>query len=357
MRKNIISCCSGICLSAMLVFSPPVYAEKANKTKEMLYIGGYDYVFAVDPETKKVKDIPVKGPARNIAWTEDGHKVFVVTEGRRTVSIIDTSKNKVIDNLSYSSGNVISRIYGMTVDSKGEKIYATVMRTKREGTKLEPLQPAILVMDVKKRKVVKEIEVPWGVHELQMYKDDKRIAVWGRDLYVYDIEKDELKVLKKVAHPDRAEDGIGNVFALWARGADSHDLSVVTNYQFYPETEAVTEGILTLDLTTGDVKEHEFKGVPVGLMSGAVTKDRKTAYLGMNHLAKVNLETGEYEKVVMHEPGTSYGYNISGDDQTVYVSGAGPDLSFYDAKTLKHLDTIDLKSDTMDVRVIQIQQP
>jgi DNA-binding beta-propeller fold protein YncE len=348
-----------LCLGVMFVslFTLPFHAEEKKQTKEMLYIGGMDYVFAVDPKTKEVTEIPVKGAARNMSWTENGQQLFVVTGARKTVEVIDTLKNKVVDTLSFSSGDSINRIYGLAIDPKGNYLYATVMRAKRERTELKALPPVIQVMDVKTKKIVKEIDVPWGTHTLQFFKDGKRIAVWARDLYVYDIEKDELKLHHQVMYPDDVKKGIGNVLYFWNREADSHDLSVSTNYKFYPETGNVTEGILTLDLVTGEVKEYEFQGEMLGLFSGAVTKNRKYAYLGMNRLAKVNLETGKYEKVVPNVPGTSYGFNISGDDKTIYVSGAGPDVSFYDAETLEHLDTIPLRTDTMDVRVIQVQQP
>ncbi|WP_143415292.1 YncE family protein [Geobacillus sp. E263] len=346
-----------LCAMFVFLFTLPFQAEETAKTKEMLYIGGLDYVFAVDPKTKEVTEIPVKGAARNMSWTENGQKLFVVTGARQTVEVIDTLKNKVVDTLSFSSGNSINRIYGLAVDPKGDYLYATVMRAKKTGTELKSLPPVIQVIDVKTKKVVKEIDVPWGTHTLQFFKDGKRIAVWARDLYIYDIEKDELKLHHSIMYPDDVKKGIGNVLYFWDRAADGHYLSVSTNYKFYPETGKVTEGILTLDLVTGEVKEYEFQGEMLGLFSGAVTKDRKYAYVGMNMLAKVNLETGKYEKVVPNVPGTSYGFNISGDDKTVYVSGAGPDVSFYDAETLELLETIPLRTDTMDVRVVQVQQP
>ncbi|MGG3823505.1 quinohemoprotein amine dehydrogenase [Geobacillus thermodenitrificans] len=348
-----------LCFLAIVLFPLvlPFHAEGATKTKEMLYIGGLDYVFAVDPKTKKVKEIPVKGAARNMTWTEDGQKLFVVTGARQTVTVIDTLKNEVMDVLPFSSGSSINRIYGLAVDPKGNYLYTTVMRAQRIRTELKALPPVIQVMDVKRKKIVKEIDVPWGTHTLQFFKDGKRIAVWARDLYVYDVEKDVLQLYYPIMYPADVDQGIGNVLYFWDRSSDSHFLSVSTNYKFYPKTEKTTEGILTLDLVTGEVKEYEFNGEMLGLFSGAVTKDRKYAYVGMNMIAKVNLQTGKYERVVPNVPGTSYGFNISGDDKTLYVSGAGPDISFYDAQTLELLDTIPLRTDTMDVRVIQIQQP
>lgn len=348
--KTIARTFAVLCLLITTVAQP----GKAQGTKEMLYIAGMDVTFAVDPVTKKVTEIPIKGPNRDMAWTKDGRTLYINSEGRTKVAVVDTTTNKVIDNLTFSTKEYVARIYGMAIDPSGEKLYATLMRTKVEGTELKALDPVIQVMDVKTKKVIKEIDVPWGTHSLQFFEDGKRLLVWSKDIYVYDTEKDELTLHTPVMNAD-PKDGLGNYLYFWVRGDDNHNVALSTNYQFYPETGEVTEGIILFDLEKGQYKEVEFDNM-IGLFSGASTKDGKTAYVGMNYIAKANLETGKYEKVVPNIPGTSYGFNLSGDEKTLYVSGAGPDLSFYDAETLELKETINLATDTMDVRVIQIQQ-
>ncbi|NSL51408.1 YncE family protein [Calidifontibacillus erzurumensis] len=343
-----------ILVIASLLFLASGPFGKAESTKEMLYIGGLDVTFAVDPVTKKVTEIPIKGPNRDMTWTKDGRTLYINSEGRTKVAVVDTRENKVIDTLTFSTKDYVARIYGLAIDPTGEKLYATLMRSKVEKTELKALEPVIQVMDVKTKEVVKEIKVPWGTHTLQFFKDGKKLLVWAKDIYVYDIEKDELKLHTPVMNAD-PKDGIGNYLYFWVRGEDNHDVALATNYKFYPETGEVTEGVILFDLETGEYKEVEFNEM-IGVFSGAMTKDRKTAYLGMNFIAKANLETGKYEKVVPNVPGTSYGFNLSGDGKTLYVSGAGPDISFYDAETLELKETIELSTDTMDVRVIQIQQ-
>ncbi|MEC1759208.1 YncE family protein [Schinkia azotoformans] len=327
---------------------------KAQGTKEMLYIGGYDVVFAVDPETKKVTEIPIKGPSRDTVWTKDGRTIFINSGGRKEITVIDATTNKVTDTFTFSTKEYKASIYGMAVDPKGEKFYATLMRSKLEGTEFKTLNPVIQVMDLKTKKVVKEIDVPWGTHTLQFFADGKRLLVWSKDVYVYDIEKDELKLHTLVTNAV-PKDGLGGYLYFWVRGEDNHNVALATNYKFYPETNKVTEGVILFDLEKGEYKEVEFDDM-IGAFSGASTKDGKTAYVGQNYIGKVNLETGKYEKVVPNVPGTSYGFNLSGDEKTLYVSGAGPDVSFYDAKTLELKETIELSTDTMDVRVVQIQQ-
>lgn len=333
--------------------------SSAATYKEMLYIGGYDVVFAVDPETKEVTDIPVTGPARDMTWTKDGRTLFVNTDGRRTIAVIDTTKNEVVDEIIFSKDGYVAKPYGLAVDHEGEKLYATLMRSKREGTELKALPPVIQVMDLKTKEIVKEIDVPWGTHTLQFFEDGKKLLVWAKDIYTYDIEKDEFKLHAPVMNKEDVSRGLGNYLYFWVRGVDNHNVALSTSYKFYPETGEITEGFITVDMKTGEMEEVELDIGPLeqlGLFSGALTKDRKTAFVGMNYIGKVDMETRKYEQVVPNVPGTSYGYNLSNDDQTLYVSGAGPDVSFYDAETLELQETIELSTDTMDIREILIQQ-
>jgi hypothetical protein len=346
-------------LAVFLVFSlngSVLAAKETGKTKEMLYLTGYEYVFAVDPETEEVTEIPVTGMTRDIVFTKDGHRLFVNTDIRQKVAIIDTAKNIVIDELDFTKDNYRSRIYGMTVDPEGKLLYAMTMRSRVEGTELKTLPPAILVMDIEKKEIVKEIEVPYGVHVLQFYEDGSKIAVWGRDLYEYDIKQDTLTLHYELFDPDDKSAGRSNYLLLWPRDQETDNLAATVNYVYYPETGETTEGFVTWDLKTGDVERIEYKEEPIGFFSGIISRDRKTAYGGMNMLAKTNLSTLKHDKVIKTKLGTSYGFNISGDGKTIYAGGGGPDVNFYDAETLEYRGTVDLKTDAMDVRVVQIKQ-
>lgn len=339
-----------------VLFIASIPTSTFAQTKEMIYIGGYDYVFAVDPETKDLTEIPVKGPVRGMTWTADGKLLYVTTNGRQTVEVIDTVKNEVIDEIHYTTDEHIGRIYGGTVDHEGKYLYMTVMRTVVDGVELKSLEPVIQVVDLETKEFVKDIEVPQGTHTLQMFTDGSKIAVWARNLYVYDIEKDELSLLEETGRVEDENKGISDYLYFWIRGEDTNNLSTVMNYKFYPETGEVTEGYIALDLETGDVDFIEFDEDPIGFFSGVITKDGKYSYGGMTYLVKTNLETLKHEKIVPTEAGSSYGFNISSDEKTIYVSGAGPDLSFYDTETLELIDMIELPSDTMDLRVIEIEQ-
>lgn len=353
MGKKLLSSITVLVFLLSVAFVP---TSNAQETKEMIYIGGYNYMFAVDPETKEVTEIPIKGAMRGMSWTKDGKKAFVVTNGRETVEVIDTVKEEVVDEINFSTDEYKSRIYGGTVDHEGKYLYMSVMRTQIDGVELKVLPPIIQVVDVETKEFVKEIDVPYGTHTLQMYADGSKLAVWGRDLYEYDLETEELTLHAHTMFPEDEAQGFSDYLYFWVRDMDTNNVSISTNYKFYPETGEVTEGFITWDLETGEVDFIEFEEEPQGFFSAVITKDGKTSYGGMTFLVKSDLETLKHEKIVPVELGSSYGFHISGDEKTVYVSGAGPDLSFYDAETLEFLDSIELASDTMDIRVLQIEQ-
>lgn len=345
-------------LSALLVltFGNSGHGAAAG-SKEMVYVSGYDKLFAIDPSTRElIAEIPVRGANRDMTWPTDGSRLYVNSEGRQTVTVVDTKTNKVVERLTYNTDQYVARIYGLAVDPKGEKLYATLMRTQKEKTELKALPPVIQVMDLASKKVVKEITVPWGTHALQFFTSGDKLAVWAKDLYVYDLRADKLELYRPIMNPPDGKEGYGNYLYFWGRDADSQNLSTAVLYKLFPDTGKVAEGLFLLDLASGDTKEVLFKEEPLGLFSGVVAPDKKTAYVGMNFLAKVDLETGKHQKVVPNAAGTSYGFNLSADGKTVYVSGAGPDISFYNAQTLELEKTIQLSSDTMDVRVVKIPQ-
>lgn len=356
MFKKWLGSCSALVLALTVGLTTVAEADSgAKNTKEKLYIGGMDYVFAVDPETREVTNIEVPGPARDMTWTRDGRTLFANVKGRQSLAVIDTITEEMVDELEFRQDGYTSRIFGFDVDPKGEFIYVTVMRSKIEGVEFKVAPPAILVMDLKTKEIVKEIEVPYGTHTLQFYEDGTKIAVWGRDLREYDIEKDEFKVVKETMYPADTSEGISNYLYFWYRDKESDFYSMSTNYKFYPETGKDTEGFVAWDLKTGEVKMHEFEEEATGLFSGVMSKDRTKIYSGMNYLLRTDVATMKHDKVVPTKMGSSYGFNLSGDDKTIYVSGGGADVSFYDAETLEFQGLVDLPTDTMDLRVVTIE--
>lgn len=330
----------------------------AAETKEMLYVSGYDKTFAIDPAKMEiVAEIPVKGPNRDMTWTKNGQRLFINSGARQEVAIIDTLKNEVIDTVTFNDpeNNIIARIYGLAVDPEGEKLYATLMRTQRKPSELVPLKPVIAVMDLETKKIVDEIEVPMVTHGLQFLEDPNKLAVWAKDLYILDVNTKKLTKHYDLSQPtEQNNHSIANFLYFWQRDRDSANSLTVGMFRYYPETDKTSENIFMVDRKTGEVTNIELPE-ELGLFSVVVSPDKKYAYGGMNYLYKINLETMEIQDIPLKK-GTSYGFNISRDGKTLYVSGAGPDISFIDAETLEYKKVIELPTDTMDVRVIEIQK-
>lgn len=341
----------------LVMFYQTTAAKSESLTKEMIYVSGIGKAYAIDPIKKEVvAEIPINGAAREMTWTEDGHTLFISGGGRQEVAIVDTATNKVKDKVTFNKPDegIISRIYGLTVDSKGEKLYATLMRTQRKTVELVPLQPVIAVMDVSTKKITKEYEVPYGTHALQFLEDESKLMVWSKNLLQLDLKTGELTKFHELMEPtDPNTQGIANYLYFWSRDRDSANSLTAGMFKFYPDTEAVSENVLMVDRTNGEVTDVQL-AEPLGLFSAVVSPDKKYIYGGQNYIHKINIETKK-STTIMSERGTSYGYNISGDGKTLYVSGAGPDISFIDTETMEYIKILDLPSDTMDVRVVQIK--
>lgn len=347
-----------IAISMLAVFFS-LKETSATETKEMIYVTGYDKTYAIDPETMEVAaEIPTKGPNREVTWTKNGQRLFINNGARQEVTIVDTLENKVIDTVTFNDpdNQIISRIYGLAVDPEGEKLYATLMRTQRKPTELVPLDPIIAVMDLETKEIVDEINVPLGTHALQFLEDPNKLVVWAKDVYMLDVETKELTKYYDLTQPTEQNGNtiVPSFLYFWHRDQDSANSLTAVMARFYPETEKVTENIFMIDRKNGNVTNIELPE-QLGLFSAVVSPDKKYAYGGMNHIYKINLETFETQEIV-HKPGTSYGFNLSRDGKTLYVSGAGPDISFIDTETMEYKKIIDLPTDTMDLRVVEIQK-
>ncbi len=333
--------------------------SQAASTREMLYITGYDATYAIDPVKREmVAKYSIKGPNRDFTWTGDGHRLFINSAQRQEVAIVDTIENKVVDTVSFNQPDqkITSRIYGLAVDPAGNKLYATLMRTQRKSAELIRLKPIIAVMDLQTKQVVKEIDAPVLAHTLQFLEDGKRLVVWAKDLYMLDTETDQMKKVEELMNPaDPDKQGIASYLYLWTRDRDSANSITAGLVKFFPTSGNLEEHIFMMDRKTAEMKDYKLDTL-LGLFSVVVSPDKKYAYGGENLIFKIDLKTGKAVKTLQSKVGTSYGYNISGDGKTVYVSGGGPDISFINAATMAYEKVLDLPSDTMDVHVVQIAQ-
>lgn len=316
---------------------------------QMLYITGYDRIFAVDAQKDElVAEIPAKGPTRDIVFTADGSKLYVNHKDRKEIAVIDTAKQETVESFAIKDEDKVrTDIFGIALGTKQDKLYVHVTRSKRLLNELKVLPPKVMEVDLATKQVVRSWEVPYGVHNLMTLDNGRELAVFGRSLFRLDLDSGKLtEVAKLLDAPDPA-----NVLFLWNTDREGNGMAAIPAYTLKTATGQVKLELLTVKNQDGVFNRIDL-GEPLGFFSAVMSPDHKKAYLAMNEIAAYDLTTAKLLKKISSPKGTYYGITISPDGKKLYLAGGGPDLTVLNADTLEVVKTIELSADAMGVRFV-----
>src|SRR5277367_3574683 len=108
-------CLAGICLPNASFAEEPL-------PRELVAIGtiGKTVVLERTDTDEVFAQIATHGIApREIVPSADGRLLFVITQGRRMVEVIDVARKKVIDTISLSSPGQNVKLFGLAVNPQG----------------------------------------------------------------------------------------------------------------------------------------------------------------------------------------------------------------------------------------------
>lgn len=341
----------------MMLINVPAQAQEQTPYMERVFISGYGELTVVDPAVPKVvASIKVKGPVRNMSFTKDGKIAAISADDRRTIYIIDTVENKVIDSITLTgrtdNGLLDRRIWGLAISSDGSKMYAFITQGEKQKNIFKVLPTKIIEIDRKTKEITRDIEAPYGVQALQFKEDDPNtIFVWGYELFTLDLQDWKISLNKVFTNPEK--EGIGGFLMFFPRDYENGFNSFPITRE-YPDGK-LTEGIMWMNMKTGKMKEVAFDREPVGMFSATIDKDESYGYVTLNKIYKVDLKTGKVIKETKAPVGSMYGINSSLDGKKLYLSGAGNDFSVMD-KELHVEKTIKLPTDTFDLKVVRIEK-
>jgi DNA-binding beta-propeller fold protein YncE len=200
--------------------------------------------------------------------------------------------------------------------------------------------PVVAQVDLVSGKIVRSVEVPWGVVQVVPVDGGRQVYAVGKDIYKIDAAGEALKIVETVPMFEKG----WNILPLWNYTWENGGLAAMNYYT--PESM----GLLAIDQKTGEITGTAIQGDPVLAYSIIVTPDRKKAYAVMDDLNVIDLEKKKYTAVVPLKDGTSYGVNLSSDGKKIYVGSGGPSLTVLDAATLKPLKVVKLTTDGIDLR-------
>jgi DNA-binding beta-propeller fold protein YncE len=310
--------------------------------RDRFYYMGYEIIQVIDGDTDAiVADIPIKGATREASLSADKKFLFVSTN-RHLVHKVDLGENRVVATVDVSNDGWDRVMFGFVVDADGKTAYGAFMSRKTDKGDVVIGKPVVAQFELATGKLLRSVEVPWGVAHLVSVRDGKTLYAFGQDLYKIDTTGADLKLVETVPMFDKGM----NILPFWDYAFDNGGVASMNYY-----TEKFM-GLLLVNQASGAIDDVVLKGDPAMAYSVVLSPDRKKAYAVMDDLTVIDLAKKTYVASVPIKEGTCYGVNVSSDGRKVYVGGAGSTLTVYDAATLKPLKVLQMASDGMDLRRI-----
>jgi len=316
-------------------------AMRADAGDRFYYLG-YEVIQVIDGDTDAiVADIPIRGATREVGLTADKKFLYVATN-RHLVHKVDLGANRVVATIDVSNDGWDRFMFGFVLDPDGRTAYGAFMSRKTDKGDVVIGKPVVAQFELETGKLLRSVEIPWGVAHLVSVKGGKTIYAFGQDLYKIDTTAADLKVIDTVPMFDKGM----NILPFWDYVFDNGGVASMNYY-----TEKFM-GLLLVDQQSGEIDDIVVKGDPAMAYSVILAPDRKRAYAVMDDLTVIDVAKKTYVASVAIKEGTCYGVNVSGDGKKIYVGGGGSTLTIYDAKTLKRLKVLQMASDGMDLRRI-----
>lgn len=343
LRLSLLCSCFSPAVYLLFLLTVTVLAAPAQN-RELMVMGIHPHALVVLDTIKDevVAEIPVHGRApKEIECSRDGRYLYVTTEGRSQIEVVDFVNRKVDDVIRLAPPGYKFVIYGTALSRDGKVLYVHVKPVRLLADEYQAEAPQILAYDLTTHKSRKVAEVPEGVGALVALGDGKRLVGWGRDLYFVDIAQGKIteRFPLETPVPDHGPLDSLPLFVQY----DQTGIFSVPYYTTNPLNGKNLMGLVNVDVESGKTDLVDL-GPAVPLFSAVVSPDRKRAYAVMNQLVEVDLENRRVTNVLDLDR-TKYVTNISRDGRKLYVSGAGPFMDIYDTQTLKQIKKIELSGD------------
>jgi hypothetical protein len=245
-----------------------------SEGKDFFYYLGYGVVQVIDGETDDiVADIPVDGWVRDVGLTADKKFLYVMTK-RHLIHKLDLAANRVVHTVDINGGGWDRFIYGFAVAGDGKSAYAGMLSRTTEAGEVVIGKPSVAQLDLGTGKIIRSLEVPWGVASLTTVKDENQVYAIGKDLYKIDVSGSEMKIVETYPMYEKKMNFLPFWNYAWENGG-----VFMANY-YTPELM----GLLAIDKGTGEIKDTPLNGIPVFAYSVIYSPDKTKAYAVMDDL-------------------------------------------------------------------------
>lgn len=305
------------------------------EAKELIFHLGYELVQVLDADTDEVvADIPVAGFCREAAYSAD-KKFMYVTAKRHLIHKIDVQTLKLVKTIDLNQDGWQRFIYGFILADDSKSAYVSIMTRKTEAGDVVLKEPAVAQIDLENGRIIRNVEVPWGVSGLVAVKEGQMIYAVGKDIYKIDATQKELKVVDTYPMFDKEI----NILPLWPYSQENGGVFMSPYYT------SKFMGLLSIDARNGEIGETPIKGEVVMVYNAIYSPDKTKAYAIMDELNVIDLKSNTVVKIVPINEGTSYGVIPTNDGKKIFVGAGGPTISVFDAETMKVIKVLQMETD------------
>jgi len=341
-------------------------AFTALATAGTLYLPAYPAsVLVFDEEKAQIVDrIPLlTGTPIGIRQSPDHKRIYVTTIDHNGIEVIDVATRKVINHFVLNTPTRQYRFFAGTPDPEGKLFYTVTKEISAFPEHYEVSKPKYTIVDLTQQKIIKTVEIPkeeesqnqgeWGTGAIEVSPDGKLLYQFGERITI--LQSLDFKVLDHIdlSRPDAP--GMENVHY-------GGDLDLINepgeHTAIFVSSDPIVHnrifGLARFDLSTKRIDFNPIGPAPAGLAGLQVTPDKKWAYTivanGMHGNKRCefwafDLATDRIAQKAEVPCRTRFTLGISADGKKLYIYGAGFEIEVYDAATLKHEKTWDLKND------------
>jgi DNA-binding beta-propeller fold protein YncE len=328
-------------LFSVLIFCCIIGVSGYAIAKDFIYVPASNALHIIDCDTDTIiKTVNYNDYIIGAALSPNKKRYYL--NALHSIYAINTKTNELVDTYKFSSELSKVDVLGFAVSADSKKLYMSCSITKKKQNipKLNVLQPQLVVYDIKKKKIIKSYDIPYGVMGaaiLPIKKDKNRLIMGGLDFLELNFKTGKIKKVFGLLNPEDGDQK--NLLAVWnTLSPGDHG---IFNAPYYTATSM---GYLLIDTKNGNINTVKGKDVFFEY-STVISPDKKYLYGAMDELIKIDLKTGKTLKMVPLERGTCYSVSLTSDGKKIYVGPGGNDLSVYDTKTLKLLGVITLDAD------------
>jgi quinohemoprotein amine dehydrogenase beta subunit len=349
-RQLIAAAMAACCAAASGAAGAKDYLVTALHSNKLVFID------VAARKVDRVYPLPNSRPGNTpgtVVVSPDGNTVYILHNHWETVSGIDVDSGREVFRADLSQPGIRGKsTFAFDLSPDGKEVAIYIDPVKMLAGEYQVQDTYIAIYDAASgigAKPVRTFPAPRRTTLLAYSSDGSRLYAMSWDAVILDPKDGKVLGTHPIRNWKRKNLGEPDALVVWPQWDAAHILSfpyVVARTDTKPDApDALKSGIYTLDLKTDKIAWKEFENTSVVLFSSTVNPLRRNeVYTVYSTLSRVDAKKGKLLKRVDLEQ-TFYNINISRDGKELYVGGAGPLVAFYDAASLKHLQTIRMPDD------------